>query len=79
VSEGEECVSREILIKELKQMFWNLEIVKQQIVDLDTNVGRSTLVCVTQENGISCCHKLHEKKRETTSVQMMLDKYFSRN
>jgi hypothetical protein len=37
-SEGEECVSKEILIKELEQMFRNLETDKQQIMDLDPNV-----------------------------------------
>jgi hypothetical protein len=32
-SEGEGCVSKEILINELEQMFRNLETVKQQIMD----------------------------------------------
>jgi hypothetical protein len=44
-SEGEGSVSKEILIKELDQMFRNLETVKQQIMDLDPNVERSMLVC----------------------------------
>lgn len=44
-----------ILIKELYQMFQNLET---QIMDLDPNVERSILVCCTLENGLSCCHKL---------------------
>jgi hypothetical protein len=37
-AEGEGCVSKEILIKELEQMFRNLETFKQQIMDLDPNV-----------------------------------------
>jgi predicted RNA-binding protein with PIN domain len=43
-SDGEGRVSKEILVKELKQMFRNLENVKQQIMDLDTNVERSMLL-----------------------------------
>jgi transposase-like protein len=43
-SEGEGCVSKEIFIKELEQMFRNLETVKQQIMDLDPNLERSMLV-----------------------------------
>jgi hypothetical protein len=39
-SEGEVCVSKAILIKKLEQMFQNLENVKQQIMDLDPNVGK---------------------------------------
>jgi hypothetical protein len=62
-SEGEGCVSKEMLIKELEQMFRNLETVKHQIMDLDLNVERSILVCRTVENGISCYSKLYEKKR----------------
>jgi hypothetical protein len=49
-SEGEGCVSKEILIKKLEQMFRNLETLKQQIMDLDPNVGRSMLVRRTLEN-----------------------------
>jgi hypothetical protein len=43
-SEGDGCVSKEIPIKEYEQMFRNLETVKQQIIDLDPNVERSTLL-----------------------------------
>jgi hypothetical protein len=43
-SEGEGCVAREIMVKEFKQMFRNLETVKQQIMDLDPNLERSILV-----------------------------------
>jgi hypothetical protein len=77
-SEGQGCVSKEILIKELEQMFRNLETVKQQIVDLDPNVERSMLVRRTLENGISCYRKMHEEKKKATSVQTTFDKYFSR-
>jgi hypothetical protein len=79
VSEGEGCVSKDILIKELKQMFRNLENVKQQIMDLDLDVERSMLVHQALQNGISCCRKLYEEKNKAASIQMMLDKYFSRN
>jgi hypothetical protein len=51
VSEGEGCVSKEILIQEFKQMFPNLETVEQQIMDLDLNVERSTPVCRTPKKG----------------------------
>jgi hypothetical protein len=37
-SDGEGRVLKEILIKELEQMFRNLETVKQQIMDLDPYV-----------------------------------------
>jgi hypothetical protein len=60
----QECVSTEILIKELKQMFKNLETVSKQIMDLDPNVERSTLVHRIPKNRIRCYHKLHEKKKE---------------
>jgi hypothetical protein len=50
-------------------MFSNFETVKQQIMALDMNVGRSMLVRMTQESRIGCCHKLREKRKETTSVQ----------
>jgi hypothetical protein len=73
-----ECFSKEILIKELQQMFRNLEHVKQQIADLDPNVERSMLVRRTLENGISCYRKLYEDKKKATPVQTTLDKYFSR-
>jgi hypothetical protein len=59
-------------------MFRNLETLKQQIMDLDPNVERSMLVRPTLENGISCYRKMYEEKKNATSVQMMLDKYFSR-
>jgi hypothetical protein len=39
-SEGQGCVSKEILIKELEQMFRNLETVKQQIMDLRSECGK---------------------------------------
>jgi hypothetical protein len=77
-SEGEGCVSKEILIKELEQKIRNLETVKQQIMDLDPNVERSILVRRTLENGISCYRKMYEEKKKATSVQTTLDKYFSR-
>jgi hypothetical protein len=32
----------------------------------------------TLENGISCYRKMYEEKKKATSVQMTLDKYFSR-
>jgi hypothetical protein len=32
----------------------------------------------TLENGISCYRKMYEEKKKATSVQTMLDKYFSR-
>jgi hypothetical protein len=76
-SEGEGCVSEEILIKELEQMFRNLETVKQ-IMDSDPNVERSMLVRRTLENRISCYRKMHEEKKKTTSVQTTFGKYFSR-
>jgi hypothetical protein len=60
-SEGEGCVSKEILIKKLEQMFRNLGTVKQQIMDLDPNVERSMLVRRTLENGISCYRKMYEE------------------
>jgi hypothetical protein len=68
----------QILIKELEQMFRNLETVKQQIMDLDPNAERSMLVRRTQENGISCYGKWYEEKRKATSVQTTVHKYFSR-
>jgi hypothetical protein len=77
-SEGEGCVSKEILIKKLEQMFRNLETVKQKITDLDPNVERSTLVRRTLENGISCYRKMYEEKKEGYICQTTLEKYFSR-
>jgi hypothetical protein len=62
-SEGEGCVSKEILIRELEQIFRNLETAKQQIMDLDSNVERSML-----ETGICCYRKMYEEKKEATSV-----------
>jgi hypothetical protein len=59
-SEGERCVPKEILLKELEQMLRNLETVKQQIMHLDPNVERSMLVRPTLENGISCYRELYE-------------------
>jgi hypothetical protein len=76
-SEGEGCASKEILIKELEQMFRNLETVKQ-IMDLDPNVERSMPVRRTLENGISCYRKMYEDKKKAISVQTTIDKYFSR-
>jgi hypothetical protein len=66
------------VIKDLEQMFRNLETVKQQIMDLDPNVERSMLVRRTLENGISCYCKMYEEKKKATSLQTTLDKYFSR-
>jgi hypothetical protein len=75
-SEGEGCVSKEILIKELEQMFRNLETVKQQITGLDPNVERSMLVRL--ENVISCYHEMYEEKKKATSVETTVVRYFSR-
>jgi hypothetical protein len=77
-SEGERCVSKEILIKELEHMFRNLKTVKQQIMDLDPNVEISMLVHPALENGISCYRKSYEENKKATSVQTTLYKYFSR-
>jgi hypothetical protein len=77
-SEGKGCVSKEILIKELEQMFRNLETVKQQIMDLDLNVERSMLIRRTPENGISCYRKMYDEKKKAPTFQPTLDKYFSR-
>jgi hypothetical protein len=71
-SEGEGCVSKEILITEIEQVFRNLERVKQQIME------RSMLVRRTPENGIRCYRKMYEEKTKATSVQTTLDIYFSR-
>jgi hypothetical protein len=65
-------------MKELEQMFRNLETIKQQIMDLDPNVERSMPVRRTLENGISRYRKIYEEKKKVTSVQTTLDKYFSR-
>jgi hypothetical protein len=65
-------------MKELEQMFRNLETVKQQIMDLDPNVERSMPVRRTLENGISCYRKMYEEKKKATSVQTTIDKYYSR-
>jgi hypothetical protein len=59
-------------------MFRNFETVEQQIMDIDPNVERSTLVCPALENGTSCYRKLYEENKKATSDQTMLDKYFSR-
>jgi hypothetical protein len=77
-SEGDGCIPKEILIKELEQMFQNLGSIKQQIVDLDPNLERSMLVRRTLENGISSCRKLYEEKKKDICVQTTLDRYFSR-
>jgi hypothetical protein len=37
-SEGKRCVSNGILIKEMKQKFRNVKTIKQQILDLISNV-----------------------------------------
>jgi hypothetical protein len=76
--EGEGCVSKEILVKELEQMFRNMEHVKQKIMDLDPNVERSMLISRTLEKAISCCPETYEEKKKATSVQTTPDKYFSR-
>jgi hypothetical protein len=47
-------VSKEIVLKELKNMFQNYETV-QLIMDSDPNVEISKLVPRTLENGIICC------------------------
>jgi hypothetical protein len=71
-SEGEERVSKEILIKELEQMFRNLETVKHRIMDLEPEVERSMLVRRTLENGISCYRKLFEdRRREKNGLHML--------
>jgi hypothetical protein len=67
-----------MLIKEVEQMFRTLDTVKQQIMELDPIVERSMQVRRTLKNGISCYRKMYEEKKKATSVQMMLDKYFSR-
>jgi predicted RNA-binding protein with RPS1 domain len=77
VTEGDGCVSKEILIKELDQMFRNFETVKQQIMDLDPNVERSMLVRRNLENGISSHRKMYEEKKKATSVYTTLDECFS--
>jgi hypothetical protein len=59
-------------------MFQTVETVKQQIMDLDPNVEKIMLVHQNQENEISCCHKLYDKKKKATTVQMTPDKYFCR-
>jgi hypothetical protein len=46
-SEGERCVSKEILLKELEQIFRNLETVKLQTMDLNSNMERRMLVART--------------------------------
>jgi hypothetical protein len=61
-SEGEGCASKEILIKGLKQMFQNLETVKQ-IMYLDLNVERSMLVRQTLGKGISAIVNCMKRKR----------------
>jgi hypothetical protein len=62
--------------KGTEQMFRNLETVKQQIMDLDPNVERSMPVRRTLQNGTSCYRKMYEEKKEATSVQTTIDKYF---
>jgi hypothetical protein len=56
--------SKTILVKELEQMFRNLETVKQQIMDFDPNVERSMLFRLTLKNGISCYRKMYEDKKK---------------
>jgi hypothetical protein len=63
---------------EYEQIWRNLETVKQQIMNLDPNVKRSMLFRRTLANGIICYHKLYESKNKATSVETVLDKYFSR-
>jgi hypothetical protein len=75
-SEEDKRVSKEILIKELQQMFRNLERVKQQITDLDQNVERSMLVRRTLENGIICYRKLYERKRRLRLFKRRLTNIF---
>jgi hypothetical protein len=65
-------------MKELEQMFRNLENIKQQIMELDANVKRSKLVCRNIENGISCYRRTYEEKKKATSVQTTLENYFYR-
>jgi hypothetical protein len=63
VTEGEACMSKENLLKELVQMFQNLGTFKQQIMDLDLNVERNMLVRQALGKGMSCCHKFYEEKK----------------
>jgi hypothetical protein len=55
-----------------------LETLEQEITDLDPNVERSMLVRRNLENGISCCRKMCEEKKDATSVQTAVEKYISR-
>jgi hypothetical protein len=65
-------------MKELEQMFRNLETVKQQIVDLDPNVERSMLVRRTLENGISFYRKKYEEKKKLHLFKRRLTNIFFR-
>jgi hypothetical protein len=47
-------------------------------MDLDPNVKRSMLVRRALKNGMSCYRKLYEQKKNATSFQTTLDKYFHR-
>ena len=77
-TEGEECVSEEISIKKLEQMFRNFETAKQQITDLDTNEERSMLLRRNLENEISCYIKFYGEEKTATTVQTTLKKYLCR-
>ena len=69
---------KEISIKELEQMFQNLENVKQQIMGLEASVERGMLVHWTLNNWIRCFRKCYEEKKKAKIVQTTLDKYFYR-
>ena len=73
-----EEVVKEITIKELEDLFQDMEKVKRRLMDIDPDVNRSMKVCRSLEDQLSCYCKIYCEKKQKP-VQLTLDKFFTKN
>ena len=59
-----EEVVKEITIKELEDLFQDMEKVKRRLMDIDPDVNRSMKVCRSLEDQLSCYRKIYFEKKQ---------------
>lgn len=66
------------ILKESEDIFWAAEVIKQKIMDADTNLDQSMQICQDLDKALCIYQHMYEDLKKEKTVQSMLLKYFER-
>jgi hypothetical protein len=78
-AEGRDDVQvKDLILKELEDIFRAVEFLKQNIMDADRNLDRSMQIRRDVDKALCVCQRVYEDSKKEKTVQSTLLKYFGR-